>query len=223
MDLFPCPFCGGAAEFERLGTPRQSCIVECTDCGVRQESSDSGDRNGSSWNTRPESKALKVEREWVVALTADSKNQIRQLDEIATALGIESRRDDTDLAGPARSLRDELNIRRNPLHPSWQTASREKLLEAFEWGGAVLKSTQALADTSAAELARLREALTVESIAAAMHEALEFGGWGDIDPYLFKKVVEGDYGHEGDVAEDVADLAAVLARVAERLRKTGEQ
>lgn len=48
--LRPCPFCGGRAEFERTGTPRQSCIVVCTDCGARHESSDEGERSGWSWN-----------------------------------------------------------------------------------------------------------------------------------------------------------------------------
>ena len=51
--LLPCPFCGGAAEFEREGTPRQSCIVVCSDCGARHESSDQDAHSGSSWNRRP--------------------------------------------------------------------------------------------------------------------------------------------------------------------------
>ena len=50
--LKPCPFCGGAAEFERLGTGRVSCIVVCSDCGARHESSDSGAASGASWNRR---------------------------------------------------------------------------------------------------------------------------------------------------------------------------
>ena len=50
--LLPCPFCGGTAHFERLGTPRQSCIVECDSCGVRHESSDEGERSGTQWNER---------------------------------------------------------------------------------------------------------------------------------------------------------------------------
>jgi len=51
-DLLPCPFCGGEAEFERMGTPRQSCIVACTDCGGRLESSEEGAGCGSEWNDR---------------------------------------------------------------------------------------------------------------------------------------------------------------------------
>lgn len=50
--LKPCPFCGGEAEFESLGTRRQSCIVVCTDCGCRHESSDENENNGRSWNRR---------------------------------------------------------------------------------------------------------------------------------------------------------------------------
>lgn len=50
--LKPCPFCGGAAEFERLGTGRVSCIVVCEDCGARHESGDSGAASGESWNRR---------------------------------------------------------------------------------------------------------------------------------------------------------------------------
>jgi Lar family restriction alleviation protein len=50
--LAPCPFCGGAAGFERMGNRRQSCIVVCGNCGARQESADEDDHNGSSWNER---------------------------------------------------------------------------------------------------------------------------------------------------------------------------
>lgn len=51
MKLKPCPFCGGEAEFERLGTNRQSCIVCCTNCGARLESNETFS-SGESWNTR---------------------------------------------------------------------------------------------------------------------------------------------------------------------------
>lgn len=51
--LLPCPFCGNdEPEFERLGTPRQSCIVICGNCGARHECSDEGVHSGSQWNTR---------------------------------------------------------------------------------------------------------------------------------------------------------------------------
>lgn len=48
--LKPCPFCGGAAVVEREGTPRQSCIVLCEDCGCRLESNENG--AGHDWNQR---------------------------------------------------------------------------------------------------------------------------------------------------------------------------
>ena len=47
--LKPCPFCGGAAEFERIGTGRRSCIVVCTDCGCRLETGETWD-SGTAWN-----------------------------------------------------------------------------------------------------------------------------------------------------------------------------
>lgn len=51
--LKPCPFCGNdEPSFERMGTPRQSCIVVCGNCGCRHESSDEGARSGTQWNTR---------------------------------------------------------------------------------------------------------------------------------------------------------------------------
>jgi Lar family restriction alleviation protein len=50
--LLPCPFCGGEPRFERIGTPRLSCIVACLDCGASLESPDQGEQSGSSWNTR---------------------------------------------------------------------------------------------------------------------------------------------------------------------------
>lgn len=51
-ELKPCPFCGGGAEIERMGTSRVSCIVACTYCGARVESSDEGEHSGSAWNRR---------------------------------------------------------------------------------------------------------------------------------------------------------------------------
>lgn len=52
MILKPCPFCGGEPEVERIGTPRQSCIIACTDCGCRLETNETGDRCGYHWNDR---------------------------------------------------------------------------------------------------------------------------------------------------------------------------
>jgi Lar family restriction alleviation protein len=52
VKLLPCPFCGGEAEFQRRGTGRVSCVVDCTECGASHSSSDEGDRSGTSWNRR---------------------------------------------------------------------------------------------------------------------------------------------------------------------------
>lgn len=52
--LLPCPFCGNETpSFERMGSHRQSCIVECGNCGCRHESSDEDEKSGTSWNYRP--------------------------------------------------------------------------------------------------------------------------------------------------------------------------
>ena len=51
MTLAPCPFCGGCAEFVRKGSKRQSCIVECKDCGCRLETNEVWN-SGKAWNTR---------------------------------------------------------------------------------------------------------------------------------------------------------------------------
>ncbi|MFU1906851.1 Lar family restriction alleviation protein [Bordetella avium] len=51
--LEPCPFCGCAsAYFERIGTPFQSCVVECGDCGARLETGEEGQDCGCAWNHR---------------------------------------------------------------------------------------------------------------------------------------------------------------------------
>jgi hypothetical protein len=49
--LRPCPFCGAEAEFERMGTPRYSTIVRCTDCGATHECGEEWG-HGGMWNTR---------------------------------------------------------------------------------------------------------------------------------------------------------------------------
>lgn len=49
--LKPCPFCGGKAEIERMGTPRQSTIYSCTDCGCRLETGEEWS-HGRDWNER---------------------------------------------------------------------------------------------------------------------------------------------------------------------------
>jgi len=57
MKLKPCPFCGGEAEVERLGTKRASMIIVCSQCGCCLESGDvSGfaDDKHLQWNMRYE-------------------------------------------------------------------------------------------------------------------------------------------------------------------------
>lgn len=51
VDLLPCPFCGGEAGFERLGSMRQSCIVACSQCGARLETGEVF-KCGTAWNQR---------------------------------------------------------------------------------------------------------------------------------------------------------------------------
>ena len=63
VELKPCPFCGGTAEFERRGSQRQSCIVACEDCGGRLESNESDWNSGSAWNRRAEASTLAAEVE----------------------------------------------------------------------------------------------------------------------------------------------------------------
>jgi Lar family restriction alleviation protein len=55
-ELLPCPFCGGKAKFERIGTPRQSCIVVCEDCGCSLETGEQGFSCGMNWNQRMDMK-----------------------------------------------------------------------------------------------------------------------------------------------------------------------
>jgi Lar family restriction alleviation protein len=56
--LKPCPFCNGEPRFERIGTPRLSCIVACLDCGASLESNEVGERSGTNWNSRACNSAL---------------------------------------------------------------------------------------------------------------------------------------------------------------------
>lgn len=51
-ELKPCPFCGGQADLLQAGNRHQSCIIECTNCGTRHESSDEEPHSGRSWNAR---------------------------------------------------------------------------------------------------------------------------------------------------------------------------
>jgi len=59
-NLLSCPFCGGDAEFDRLGTGHCSSIVVCQECGCRVESNEVGDFNGDHWNRRVSVSAKEV-------------------------------------------------------------------------------------------------------------------------------------------------------------------
>lgn len=51
-ELKPCPFCGGKAGFDRMGTHRASCIISCGECGASLESNEEGNNCGRKWNQR---------------------------------------------------------------------------------------------------------------------------------------------------------------------------
>ena len=49
--LLPCPFCGDSdIIISRYGTLKQSCIIECSNCGSTLESNEIG--AGRFWNER---------------------------------------------------------------------------------------------------------------------------------------------------------------------------
>lgn len=50
-ELLPCPFCGGAAEIERYGTPSVSTVYRCTECACRLETGEEWN-HGADWNRR---------------------------------------------------------------------------------------------------------------------------------------------------------------------------
>lgn len=59
--LDPCPFCGGGAEIERLGSGRQSMIYVCTQCGARLETGETFISEHCSWNARSGSQGVVTE------------------------------------------------------------------------------------------------------------------------------------------------------------------
>ena len=61
-ELLPCPFCGGDAEVERIGTARVSMIVACQNCGCRLESNEVPETSLKDvrWNTRTPPKLAAV-------------------------------------------------------------------------------------------------------------------------------------------------------------------
>lgn len=78
QNLAPCPFCDGEAEFERLGTSRQSSIIACSNCGCRLEANETEENNGSQWNRRSlSSERLKTHLDRLVANDARAHKFIK--------------------------------------------------------------------------------------------------------------------------------------------------
>ena len=77
-ELKPCPFCGGEAEYKRVGNPRQSEIVGCTDCHCTLESSDQDHYSGSSWNTRATPDNVRKTRKLILNLIEVNSNANRK-------------------------------------------------------------------------------------------------------------------------------------------------
>lgn len=50
--LKPCPFCGGEAKVERMGTARASMIYVCDECGCTLETGETWLNSNCRWNTR---------------------------------------------------------------------------------------------------------------------------------------------------------------------------
>lgn len=55
--------------------------------------------------------------------------------------------------------------------------------------------------------------ITKQELARILAEEFERGCWGDIDPYLFRRVAEPEDGND----DDVGGMEAVLERVVARL------
>lgn len=81
MKLLPCPFCGGEAEIERLGTSRSSTIYTCTDCGCSLETGEEWN-HGSGWNQRFDvNKELQLENRMLEAQNEAFKAELTFLKE----------------------------------------------------------------------------------------------------------------------------------------------
>ena len=53
-ELKPCPFCGGSASIDRMGTSRVSMQIMCDDCGAFVETGETWIDEKSHWNQRAE-------------------------------------------------------------------------------------------------------------------------------------------------------------------------
>lgn len=68
-ELKPCPFCGGDAQIDRMGTNKVSMQISCGYCGAYMESGENWIDENSNWNQR-------VETETEKRLTADMNSAI---------------------------------------------------------------------------------------------------------------------------------------------------
>lgn len=104
VELKPCPFCGGEAEIERYGTPRQSTIVCCTDCGCTIEGPEEF-AHGRQWNTRATDPLLDEMAEALKAMlareSASGRSFCKPCDEVVSAQeAMKKYREHQSLANP---------------------------------------------------------------------------------------------------------------------------
>jgi Lar family restriction alleviation protein len=62
-DLKPCPFCGGEAEMQYIGTCCPLYFISCKECGCKQATSISKEAVIEAWNTRKPMEAVVAELE----------------------------------------------------------------------------------------------------------------------------------------------------------------
>lgn len=58
-ELKPCPFCGGDAQMDRMGTNKVSMQISCGYCGAYMESGETWIDENSNWNQRVETETEK--------------------------------------------------------------------------------------------------------------------------------------------------------------------
>jgi len=117
QELKACPFCDHEAEFERIGTPRQSTICQCTHCGATLETGEEWD-HGRDWNTRPREDALEAELEALKLALMGGEDVPGYAASLSASRVIESHQQhQRDLTGFRESLEAE-NVRlREALEP----------------------------------------------------------------------------------------------------------